>query len=379
MSHKLSKFFSLIFVGICLCLPLVGCGGKTGGATPDIAPHLISTPEADPERPIDSCETEELPRISADFSDSDYRSRVDLLYSVVVDDGKKPVFVYNDPVQPIYDAAIAILDRYILNSWHDGSEQGQFNIAHTLHDYLVVNATYDYSLYERYLGGEDVTGDPAFNIDGVLLNKLAVCDGYSRTFNFLCAIEGIDSIRVTGTFAGVAHAWNKVRVGDGIYNLDITADCANYSVDDGNIKKQLSHGYFMLSDATYREFSAKPFNSGGAPNRHVFDANGNNALHDYDYYEGKVVMIGERAFPYVIKNAEMLNSLFSAISSGKSVGKIEVKLDFPGKSNVNDANMYADEIEQAYKLLKSPDFSVTPTQRPYFQYPNGVYLFLMYL
>ncbi len=381
MFHRIKKIsiISLVCVCVCLCFPLVGCGGKQGGSTSDIAPHLISTPEENPERPIDSRETEELPRILADFSDSDYRERVELLYSVVVDGRKKPVFVYNDPVKPVYDAAIAILDRYILNSWHDGSEQGQFNIVHTIHDYLVLNSEYDYSLYERYLGGADVAGDPAFHIDGALVNKLTVCDGYSRAFEFLCAIEGIESYRVTGTFAGVAHAWNKVKVGDNLYNLDITADCANYSVNDGNIEKQLSHGYFMLSDATYREFSAKPFNSGAAPNRHVFDANGNNALSDYDYYDGKVILIGEKAFPCVIKSAEMLNNLFSAIGDGKSVGKIEVKLDFPGKSNVNDANMYADEIEEAYKLLKSPDFSITPTQRPYFQYPNGVYLFLMYL
>ena len=378
MFHKLRKLIAVLTVGMCVIFPLVGCDSIKSGATPDIPAHLIATPEANPVRPIDSFETEELPAVTG-TSDSDYRARVDLLYSVVVDSRKRPIFVDNDPVKPIYDEAIAILDRYILNSWQDGSESGQFNIVHTIHDYLVTNATYDYSLYDRYLQGDSVAGDSAFHIDGVLLNKLTVCDGYSRTFDFLCAIEDIESMRVTGTFATVPHAWNKVRVGKNLYNVDITADSANYSIDSNRFAKQLSHGYFMLSDKTFKEFSARPFNSDSAYNRHVFDAAGNNALHDYKYYDDKLLTVGDRTFPCVIKSAERLNELFSAISATKSVGKIEVKLDFPGKSNVNDGDMYADEIEKAYKLLKSPDFSITPTQRPYFQYPNGVYLFLMYL
>ena len=40
--------------------------------------------------------------------------------------------------------------------------------------------------------------------------------------------------------------------------------------------------------------------------------------------------------------------------------------------------MYATEIAEAYRKVKKADFSFTATSKPYFQYPNGVYLFMIY-
>lgn len=368
---------TVLAVMFALCIAfwaLIGCSAKT--SSPDIAPHLIAVPEADPERPIDGFESAELSALpAAALTDEQYRARVDELYSTVVDFKKRPVFADNDPVKPIYDAAIAVLDAYILNAWHDGGD-GEYRIAHTIHDYLVCYIDYDYALYNRYSAGESVDDDPAFGIDGVFLNKRAVCDGLSRAVSFLCAIEGIDSMRVTGMYIGEPHAWNKINVAGVWYNMDVTADAANYTVDGSAEKKQLSHGYFLLSDATFKTFS--PTNS--ASSAHVFEHQSVIADTDFDYYATGAVDVCGTAYPMTITSAGMLNSLFDEISKQKgAVGKIEVKLDFSGKEDVNLGDMYASEIAVAYGRLKDADFSVTATQKPYFRYPNGVYLFLMYL
>ena len=335
--------------------------------SPDITPHLISIPDDSPYRPIDGREGKPLSELNGDKSN---RERIDELYAVVVYDGKKPVFQENDPLQKVYDRARAVLDRYVLNAWHDSAE-GAYNTVHAIHDFLVCNVKYDFSLYEEFnKGNADAASDPAFHIDGVFLNGLAVCDGLSRAFDFLCAIEGIESVRVTGSLASTPHAWNKVKLFDKWYNLDVTSDAAYYTVGGSGNKKQLSHGYFLLSDDTISSFR---------PNGHAFADSPCVAEEDFDYYAEQSVSVGRKSFAAVVKSQSELNRLFSAINAADGkVGKIEVKLDFVGKTQVNEADMYAFEIAAAYRKIDDSDFVFASGSKPYFRYPNGVYMFLIY-
>lgn len=353
---------------------LTACSGR--GESPDLLPHLITTPDTDPIRPIDGFDTYEMSPFDGTLTGTVYRMRVKELYSAVVDRGSRPVFAANDPVKPVYDAAIAVLDRYVLNAWH-GTADGAVRIVHTVHDYLISHVDYDFELYDAYNRGEVVgSDDPAFDIDGVFLNRRAVCDGLSRAVAFLCAVEDVECMRVTGSFAGTPHAWNKVKIDGKWYNIDVTADAANYTVEGsggGKYKKQISHGYMLLSDDTYLRFGPN-----GASSAHVFERTVEcNA--DHDYYKDLTVRIGGESYAVTVTSQSELNAIFSAISDEKGgVGKIELKLAFDGKVNVNDGDVYEAEIRSAYNKLKNPDFMFTDTQKPYFRYPNGVYIFLMY-
>lgn len=358
-------------VALFLAMPLVGCSNES--KTPDLKPHLISKPDETPVRPIDGAEGVRLSDYTLPLSAEQYRARVVELYQTVVDLSQKPLLSDDDPVKPVYDAAIAVLDRYILNSWHTAAD-GEYRKIHTIHDYLVCYVDYDFELYDRYNGGEAVDGDAAFDIDGVFLNKRAVCNGLSRATSFLCAIEGIRSMRVTGSYLGSPHAWNKVNIGGEWYNVDVTADAANYTVDGGkNYKKQLTHGFFLLSDRTYRNFSP----SGDRSEAHVFTSTVK-ADKDFEYYTG-VETVGDNNYPMTITSKSQLLSLFEDIDGAdRRVGKIELKLRFDDKDadGANSGDIYAREIKEAYKKVSSSDFS--SSTMPYMRYPNGVYLFLIY-
>ncbi|MBD5131842.1 MAG: hypothetical protein HDT28_04530 [Clostridiales bacterium] len=370
MRFNLKQILS-VAVAVCAPLSFIGCGG--GYDTPDISPHLIASPSAAPVRPIDEAEGVALSATSgAQLTTEQYRARVDELYSVVVYDGKRPIFEDDDPVAEIYASARAILDKYVLNEWH-ADPNGEYEIVHVIHDWLVCNIDYDFELYDMYWQGDsDLMNDPAFYMDGVFLGKKAVCDGLSRAFDFLCAIEGISSIRVTGSYGAGPHAWNKVRLGGEWFNVDVTADSAYYMGAGGRYDKQLSHGYFLVSDKTLGAFS---------PNGHVFEAQPYIAERDYDYYatSGDKLVIGGKEYSRVIESAEELNELFKAVSAAKGeIGKLEVMLDFDGKAQVNAADMYATEIRAAYDKVKNAEFKIDGNSLPYFRYPNGVYLFLIY-
>ncbi|HPD01852.1 MAG TPA: Ig-like domain-containing protein [Clostridia bacterium] len=95
-----------------------------------------------------------------------------------------------------------------------------------------------------------------FYLEGVFNDGLAVCDGRSKAFTLLCAMEGITSVRVIGEGGGRRHAWNKVLID--IDPSDYTPVMKWYLVDttwddvklsrEGVDSEYLLHSNFLISD-----------------------------------------------------------------------------------------------------------------------------------
>jgi len=116
-----------------------------------------------------------------------------------------------------------------------------------LHDYIVLNTVYD---YENFL--LDSIPDESHNPYGVLINKVAVCDGFARTMHILLNMVGIESEFVLGEADGekgwYGHAWNIVKIDGEYYHLDATFN--NIDKDNNKIKNDsITHTYFNLSDS----------------------------------------------------------------------------------------------------------------------------------
>ena len=91
--------------------------------------------------------------------------------------------------------------------------------------------------------------DRSHGAAGPLVDGYAVCDGYSKAFDLLCYLSGIDCIRVSGTSTNSSgssggHAWNKVKVDGTWYNVDVTWD------DPVSSRPILRYDYFLVSDST---------------------------------------------------------------------------------------------------------------------------------
>ena len=83
-----------------------------------------------------------------------------------------------------------------------------------------------------------------------LVEKKAVCAGYSRAFQLLMQTMGIPCYYCEGRAKGkdskdwVNHAWNIVRLGDDFYNIDITwNDCYDHRPEN-----YISYDYFNCTD-----------------------------------------------------------------------------------------------------------------------------------
>lgn len=113
------------------------------------------------------------------------------------------------------------------------------------HDYIVDNCEYDYEAAEaeEVIGNED-------NAYGALIDKKAVCSGYSKAFQLLCNKLGLDCVSILGESEGAGHQWNCVKLEDEWYHLDVTWDDS----ENGEI---CQYDYFNLDDeAIYSDHTA---------------------------------------------------------------------------------------------------------------------------
>lgn len=103
-----------------------------------------------------------------------------------------------------------------------------YEIELYLHDTIV--QTVDYTL----------NAQNAHNAYGALVDKKAVCDGYSKALQHLLRKCGIQALVVTGV-ANTGHAWNIVKIDGKYYHTDATFDDAS---------NDLFHEYFNVSTNT---------------------------------------------------------------------------------------------------------------------------------
>ncbi len=98
--------------------------------------------------------------------------------------------------------------------------------------------------YDAYYNEVNATDDTKINyrvhkLNGGLVDNSPVCDGYSRTLNYLLSKVNIESSIVTSY--DMCHAWSMVKLNNNYYHLDVTWN------DSDNYGKN-SYEYFLISN-----------------------------------------------------------------------------------------------------------------------------------
>lgn len=139
-----------------------------------------------------------------------------------------PIYLYDrQTAQEKIDVFNAQCDKYLEKI---DSSMTEFEKAVVLHDALILNC--------KYLD-EDGTGH--VSAYEAIVNGNANCQGYAEAYSYLLAQAGVHSEIVESS--AMYHLWNKVRINNVYYNVDLTWD-------DPMPDKQghVSHRYFLLSD-----------------------------------------------------------------------------------------------------------------------------------
>lgn len=151
--------------------------------------------------------------------------------------------------------AAAIAPRYITtNATAIASQQAEIDVAREqalamipagatdlekaliLHDYIATHCDYAISRMD---------GTNVSNIYGALVERSAVCAGYSQAYEYLLSYVGIPCDYVSSS--ALNHAWNMVSVNGQKYHVDVTFDDPVF-MDLQVRRNYVSHENFMRSD-----------------------------------------------------------------------------------------------------------------------------------
>ncbi len=177
--------------------------------------------------------------------------------------GYRPDPVVGSVAEEIYEAARAILNEIILPEMSDSEK------ALAIYDWLCINVAYDEEVYNSYMQrmaeattkeqidtiNLDMSRKQSFHLEGAILNKIAVCDGISKAFTLLCAIEDLTVIRLSGAGnnnngkGDVNHAWNAIMLEGAWYYVDATWGRLHSKVTGTqDIIIASNHYYFLAAD-----------------------------------------------------------------------------------------------------------------------------------
>ena len=106
-----------------------------------------------------------------------------------------------------------------------------------IYKYLEDNTSYDDAALENAEKNNfqkvDDTYKDSFSTYGILVKKVGVCQSYAYTYDYLCELADIECITVTGNMMGyLPHAWNKVKIGDEWFVIDVTNNEKSLGVKD---------------------------------------------------------------------------------------------------------------------------------------------------
>lgn len=114
-------------------------------------------------------------------------------------------------------------------------ESSDYEKARYVYDKLIDEVEYDAKATENQ------------NIISALLYKKTVCRGYACATQYLLNMLGIESVIVTGTANGEAHAWNMVKLDGEYYYLDTTWGNSTYLTESSEQQKFINYTYFAVT------------------------------------------------------------------------------------------------------------------------------------
>jgi hypothetical protein len=151
-----------------------------------------------------------------------------------------PYYLYSeDDSKLMAENLIKVRDNFVTSL--DG--QTDYDKIMYIFNYIVDYTEYDSDSYNLYSEGEDSDElELSCNIYGTLMKQKALCEGYSKTLQFLLNAVDIDCIYITGKAEGEGHAWNYVWLDNSYYAIDITW------CDPQGDKPLKSYSYCLIDD-----------------------------------------------------------------------------------------------------------------------------------
>ena len=174
-------------------------------------------------------------------------------YNVFINSGsEKNYFTDEFSSEAQVESAISQIEQ-VKNTLVSRRTGNTYDDIKMVHDYLINNIEYDTTISKANI----------YDVYGALVNHVAVCEGYARSFKYILDEMGIPCVLVIGTGTNSRgeterHAWNYVEVQGNWYAVDCTWDDP-VVVGGGTVSESSKYKYFLKGS---NEFFADHIPSG---------------------------------------------------------------------------------------------------------------------
>ena len=149
-----------------------------------------------------------------------------------------PIYLYSrSSLNNMMDNLVTIRENAV-EAMKDMDDYGK---AMYIFDYIVDMTSYDSQSFNDYNSGKETKElELSGNIYGALLKQKALCEGYSKAYQYLAQACGLDCLYVTGISRNQGHAWNYVKIEGNYYGMDVT-----WCDPEGDVINK-SHAYCLV-------------------------------------------------------------------------------------------------------------------------------------
>ncbi len=172
------------------------------------------------------CENPDIFYINPQFFETTMTDESNFVVSV------RPIFFFKVGIIPQeikkFEAECDTILSGVDDSWSDLVK------ARYLHDIIATTCEYDTNIYNEHF--------IIYTAYGALVNRKAVCEGYTLAYKYLLQKLGIEARYVLSR--SMEHAWAMVKIDGKFYHVDITRDDPSYD----NLGR-VTHDMFLKSDA----------------------------------------------------------------------------------------------------------------------------------
>ncbi|MCM1991930.1 DUF5050 domain-containing protein [Oceanirhabdus seepicola] len=189
------------------------------------------------------------------------------------------LYIDDDKIEKAYMKALEVIKENIDENMTDLEK------LIILNDYIVKNAEYNTAIFVD----EKIPKDSdSFNLYGLLIDNLAVCQGYADGMKVFLDLLGIPNRVITGETQiknrTQSHIWNVVKIDGKEYHLDPTW---NDPIPDK--KGKVSYAYFLVDDAVI-------------DNNHTWDKEKFGALNnkEFSYFRKMIIPVKDGKWLYYL-------------------------------------------------------------------------------
>ena len=145
----------------------------------------------------------------------------------------------DDKDKQALEAAAVVIDEIITEDMND------YEKALAIHDYIILNNRYNDNILNIF-GQSSLDDSTPY---GMLVKHTTVCKGYSTTFKLLCNMCGVECELIVEYWGrDIHHAYNRVKIEDSWYYVDVTWDD---SEETGTDPGKIDYKYFNLTKAQF--------------------------------------------------------------------------------------------------------------------------------